>query len=587
MPKKRDQPAPRRTSTRSLLIAAVLVVATFVIYRPVKGFDFVRYDDQDLVLENEHIREGITARNIGWALTTADSANWYPLTRLSQMLDIELFGLDAGRHHLTNVAIHALAGALLFFLLRRLTGADWPSAAVAFLFLLHPLHVESVAWIAERKDVLSTLFWFVTIWAYLDYVARPSGRRYALIIAAFLCGLMSKPMIVTLPLLLMLLDIWPLKRGWQIRDKIPLFALSAVVSIITFLAQRNAGAMGLKVPLFTRIGNAAISCIVYLAQFFWPAKLAVFYPYPTALPMWQVAGSTVLLIAISLAAWRFRERAPYFIIGWAWYLITLLPVIGLVQVGHQAHADRYTYVPSIGISIAMAWGVSEALAKFTRLRPLVVSLASVAALGCVMTTAAQLNHWKDSETLFRHALAVTQGNYVAHHNLGSALWRSGRPAEAAEQYRATLALQPQNGGAHGGLGQALVQQGDLQGGVAELTEAVRLGPTFADARFLLGSVLGRIGRPSEAIEHLTEAVRLRPQDADFHYNLANALAVAGRMDEAIVEFRAALERNPSDAMTYYSLGNALATRGRLDDAIANFEQALRLRPGMQEARQRL
>ena len=556
------------------------------------GFAFVRYDDPELISENEHTREGLTARNIGWALTTAESANWYPLTRISQMIDVELFGLDAGRHHLTNVAIHALSGALLFFLLRRLTSTpqhdtSWPSAAVAFVFLMHPLHVESVAWIAERKDVLSALFWFLTIWAYLDYVARPSTRRYTLIIAAFLCGLMSKPMIVTLPLLLLLLDIWPLKRGWHIRDKIPLLAMSVGVSIVTFIAQRNAGAMGFKLPLLTRIGNAAISCIAYLAQFFWPARLAVFYPYPAALPVWQVAGATLALAAISLAAWRLRTRAPHFAMGWAWYLITLLPVIGIIQVGEQSHADRYTYIPLIGVSIAMVWSISVALLKSPRVKPIVIALGSVAAVACVITTSFQLDHWRDSEALFRHALAVTQRNHVAHLNLGSALWRSGRAEEAVDQYHAALALQPNNAVGHGGLGQALVQQGDLQTGIAELTEAVRLAPNFSEARFLLGSVLGRLGRTPESIVHLTEAVRLRPQDADFHYNLANALAVAGRMDDAILEFRAALNLNPRDAMTYYSLGNALATQGRLDDAIANFEQALRLRPGMQEARQRL
>jgi tetratricopeptide (TPR) repeat protein len=319
----------------------------------------------------------------------------------------------------------------------------------------------------------------------------------------------------------------------------------------------------------------------------WPAKLAVFYPYPETLPVWQVAGATLALVAISLAAWRFRERTPYFAIGWAWYLITLLPVLGIIQVGQQSHADRYTYVPLIGISIAIVWGVSEALGKFPRIKSIVIGLGSMAAVACVMATAAQLDHWKNSEALFRHALEVTQRNHVAHLNLGSALWRSGRPAEAADQYRAGLALRPNDAGGHGGLGQSLVQLGDLQAGVAELTEAVRLAPNFGDARFLLGSVLGRLGRTPKAIEHLSEAVRLRPQDPDFHYNLANALATAGRMDEAVVAFRAALERNPSDAMTYYSLGNALASQGRLDDAIANFEQALRLRPSMQEARQRL
>ena len=590
MPKKRDQPAPRRTSTRSLLIAAALIVATFVVYGPVRNFEFTNYDDQEFVSKNEHVRAGLTAQSIGWAFTTTESLNWYPLTRISQLLDVELFGLDAGRHHLTNVVLHALSGLLLFILLQRMTGSVWRSAVVSFLFLLHPLHVESVAWIAERKDVLSALFWFVTIWAYLAYVERPTAKRYAMVVAAFVCGLMSKPMIVTLPLLLLLLDVWPLKRGKPLkylREKIPLFGLSIAVSIVTFFAQRSGGAMDIPVPLLTRVGNAAISYVAYLVQFFWPSNMAIFYPYPANLPVWQVAGAILVMAAVSIIAWRLCKPHPYIGIGWLWYLVTLLPVIGLVQVGEQSRADRYTYIPLIGVSIALIWWGADTLRSFPRARPIVITVAAAAALACIIVTSGQLAYWKDSETLFRHALAVTERNHLAHVNLGSVFAQSGRTDEAAEQYRLALGFQTANATAHAGLGQTLAQQGQLESAVGELAEAVRLRPKFAEAQFQLGSVLGRLGRTPEAIEHLTEAVRLRPQDADFHYNLANALAVAGRMDDAIPEFRAALERNPLDPMTYFSLGNAFASKGRLDDAIANFEQALRLRPGMQDARQRL
>jgi tetratricopeptide (TPR) repeat protein len=591
MPKRRDQPTiPRRVSTRALLVAAALVVATFVVYSPVRNFAFTNYDDQEFVSQNDHVRAGLTAQSVGWAFTTTESLNWYPLTRISQLLDVELFGMDAGRHHLTNVVLHAMSGLLLFILLQRMTGSLWRSASVAFLFLLHPLHVESVAWIAERKDVLSALFWFLTIWAYLAYVERPTAKRYAMVIVAFVCGLMSKPMIVTLPFLLLLLDVWPLKRGKPLkylREKIPLFGLSIAVSIVTFFAQRSGGAMDIPVPLLKRIGNAAISYVAYLVQFFWPSSMAIFYPYPASLLVWQVTGAILVMAAISIAARRLCASHPYLGIGWLWYLVTLLPVIGLIQVGEQSRADRYTYIPLIGVSIALVWVVADALRSFPRARPLVNTVAAAAALACILVTSGQLEHWKNSETLFRHALAVTERNHLAHVNLGSVFAQSGRTDEAAEQYRLALAIQPANATAHGGLGQTLAQQGQLDSAVAELAEAVRLRPNLAQAQFQLGSVLGRLGRSPEAIVHLTEAVRLRPQDADFHYNLANALATAGRMDEAIVEFRAALERNPTDAMTYYSLGNALASKGQLDDAIANFEQAVRLKPSFQQALQSL
>jgi Flp pilus assembly protein TadD len=360
-----------------------------------------------------------------------------------------------------------------------------------------------------------------------------------------------------------------------------------VVSIVTFFAQRSGGAMDIPVPLLTRVGNAAISYAAYLVQFFWPSRMAIFYPYPASLSVWQVASSILAMAAISIVAWRLCKPHPYIGIGWLWYLATLLPVIGLIQVGEQSRADRYTYIPLIGVSIALIWWVADTLRSFPRARPIVITVAAAAALACVVVTSGQLEHWKNSETLFRHALAVTERNHLAHVNLGSVFAQSGRADEAAEQYRLALAIQPANATAHAGLGQTLAQQGQLESAVVDLAKAVRLRPKFAEAQFQLGSVLGRLGRPREAIEHLSEAVRLRRQDADFRYNLANALAASGNIASAIDEFRIALELNPQDPMTYYSLGNALASKGRLDEAIVNFEQALRLKPSFQQARQSL
>jgi Flp pilus assembly protein TadD len=567
----------------------LLFATTCLVYSPVRNFEFTNYDDREFVSENAHVRAGLTASGVAWAFTSTESLNWYPLTRLSQMLDVEMFGMDPGRHHLTNVFLHALSGVVLFLVLKRMTGSLWRSVCVAFLFLLHPLHVESVAWIAERKDVLSALFWFLTIWAYLAYIERPVAARYALMVAAFACGLMSKPMIVTLPLLLLLLDVWPLKRIAPdvkkcVREKIPLVTLSIAVSVVTFFAQRQGGAMLLHVPLLKRAENAAISYVAYLAQFFWPSKMAVFYPYPLSWPWWQVAGAVAVLVAISILAWRVYAHRPYVAVGWLWYLVTLLPVIGLVQVGEQSRADRYTYIPLIGIAMVLVWGLGELLATSPRAAQI---LAATGGVVCVLLTRTQLEYWRDSETLFRHALAVTEGNHLAHVNLASALAASGRNADATDQYRLALAIQPANATAHAGLGQALADQGQMDAAIAELSEAVQSRPAFGEAQFQLGSLLGRLGRTAEAIAHLSEAVRLRPDDADFHYNLANALATGGRMADAIGEFRAALEWNARDPMTYYALGNALASRGRLDEAIANFEQALRLKPDLRRARQSL
>jgi tetratricopeptide (TPR) repeat protein len=378
--------------------------------------------------------------------------------------------------------------------------------------------------------------------------------------------------------------------GPFVREKIPLFLLAGCSSVVTFLVQRAQGAMTLsdRIPFGLRVENALVSYAAYLGKTVVPARLAVYYPHTAeAYPAWQVAGAALLLAGITWCAWRSRHTRPWLAFGWLWFVGTLVPVIGIVQVGSQAMADRYTYIPLIGVSIALIWWVADTLRSFPRARPIVITFTAAAALACIIVTSGQLAHWKDSETLFRHALAVTERNHLAHVNLGSVFAQSGRVNEAAEQYRLALGFQPANATAHAGLGQTLAQQGQLESAVGELAEAVRLRPKFAEAQFQLGSVLGRLGRTPEAIVHLTEAVRLRPQDADFHYNLANALAVAGRMDDAIPEFRAALERNSQDPMTYFSLGNAFASKGRLDDAIANFEQALRLKANFEQARQSL
>ena len=403
-------------------------------YAQVGGFGFVNFDDPDYVAENPHVRGGITADGVRWAFTSGDAANWFPLTRLSHMLDVELFGLRAGWHHLVNVLIHALAALLLFGFLNRATQARWPSALAAFLFALHPLHVESVAWIAERKDVLSALFWFLALWAYVR------GRKW-LVLAAFCLGLMAKLMIVTLPFVLLLMDVWPLRRpraASLIWGKLPLFALSAAAAVATYLVQRESGAVQAleQFPLGLRIENALVTYLVYLLRTIWPARLAAFYPYPAHIPLWQAALAAAPLAGITAAVLRLRRDRPYLAVGWLWFLGTLVPVIGLVQVGAQARADRYMYVPMAGLAIMLSWGIAELQWKWAP------ATAATFVAVCMALTAVQAGYWRSSETLFGHALDVTEGNYLAHHNLGVALAEDpSRTSEAIAQYQAALDIQ--------------------------------------------------------------------------------------------------------------------------------------------------
>ncbi len=371
-------------------------------YFQVGAFDFVNYDDPDYVTNNPHVRGGITPDGLAWALTSGDDANWFPLTRISHMLDCQLFGLDSGRHHLTSVLLHALAVLLLFAFLHRATGARWPSAFVAFLFALHPLHVESVAWVSERKDVLCALFWFLALWAWVRFTLKPSRSRYLLAVAAFCLGLMSKPMIVTLPFVLLLLDFWPLRRGLRIREKLPFFALSAASAVVTVLVQKSSGAVETlsTVAPVLRLENAAVSYMVYLAKTFWPSALAVFYPYPANLPAWQPVLAALAILGISAAVWMSCRRHPYLAVGWLWYLGTLVPVIGLVQVGSQARADRYMYVPMVGLAIMLAWGAADVL----RQRP--AAKTGIASAGYRRVRLLRSHHLDPGHILEKQRIAV-------------------------------------------------------------------------------------------------------------------------------------------------------------------------------------
>lgn len=586
------------------MLCSLLVISTFAVYYQVFRFEFVNYDDPEYVSANPHVRQGVTADGIAWAFTSTEAANWFPLTRLSEMLDYQLFGMRAGWHHATNVAIHAAATVLLFLFLLAATGARGPSAFVAFVFALHPLHVESVAWVAERKDVLSALFWFLALWAYIRYVKTASRRWYALLLAAFCAGLMSKPMIVTLPVLLLLLDIWPLRRRSSLWEKAPLFALSAAAAIFTFVVQRGSGAVRTLeiVPLPLRIENALLSYLVYIGKMLWPSGLAVFYPYPAAIPAWQAGLAAVALVAVSFLVWRQLRDFPFLAVGWLWYLITLVPVIGLVQVGSQARADRYTYVPMIGLLIMLAWSIEAVGQAGGRLLPPVTAIAAIA---CAVLAWMQTGYWQDSETLFRHALSVTKENYLAEHNLGSSLLDTPvKLPEAEAHLREAVRLAPDSVRAHTDLGSALAQMGRFPEALTEYRTALRLDPAAeitrnnlaraledaAAAHYRQGLDLAKAGRSVEAASELEAAIHLHPDNPEAQNNLGVVLSqMPGRSAEGIAHFNEALRLRPDYEDARYNLAVALAESGETAQAIQELETILRTHddPQVRESLRRL
>jgi tetratricopeptide (TPR) repeat protein len=554
-----------------------LALITLAVYAPAQHFGFLTFDDPDYITSNPHVAGGITGAGIVWALTAFHAGTWMPITWLSYMIDVTLHGVDAGWFHITNVALHVASTLALFGVLVRLTGAMGRSAFVAALFAVHPLHVESVAWIAERKDVLSTLFWWLAIGAYAAYVRRPSRSRYARVAACFAAGLMAKPMLVTLPLTLLLLDVWPLNRlgavrGWGalIREKLPLVALSVVSTVITFAAQQQVGAVAeLDVlPLGTRIANGLISYVEYLVNMIWPARLAILYPFPAEVSMSAALASLVLIAAITYLALRARRRHPYVTVGWFWYLLTLVPVIGLAQVGSHAMADRFTYVPLVGIFIVIAWGIPDLLSRRrTQSSAMGVTGRRALASGAVAiilvlagVAHVQIGYWQDSLTCWQHALDVTADNFVAEDALGGVLTDEGRMTEAIPHLRRALELHSDFPGAHHNLAVALTKQGEAFAGV---------------------------GRLDDAIAEFQEALGQTPASADVHEDLGLVLFARGRVDDAVAAYREALLFNPGLAEAHDSLGMAYLAQHKVAEATQEFKEALRLDPQIAEAQQAL
>ena len=540
-----------------LIISLLLIAAILIAYCQVKDFDFICFDDKPYVTENRHVQSGFTVKSFIWAFTTFDASNWHPLTWLSHMADCKLYGLNPMGHHWTSLQIHIANTLLLFFILQYMTGALWRSAFVAALFALHPLHVESVAWVAERKDVLSTFFGMLTLLVYCRYSKQPSLAGYLLVILFLSLGLMAKPMLVTLPFLLLLLDFWPLGRNRLatasrlVLEKIPLLVPIVISSCLTFMAQQSSGAVKAleSFSLTVRIANAFVSYVSYAVKAIWPHNLTVFYPHPgNTLPLWQVFGAILLVGGASFMAIHSLKKYPYIAVGLFWYLGMLVPVIGLVQVGPQAMADRYTYIPITGLFIVITWGFSDLLTQ-RHYQKIVLALFAVIILSALtVSTFFQLGYWRNSVALFERAVSITENNCLAHNNLGAAL------LEERKFYAAVL----------------------------HLKEALRIEPGCRAALYNIGAALSAQGKLDEAILHYNDVLKINPKDAIVHNNLADALSAQEKLDEAVLHYNKALKIDPDYAGAHGRFGSLLIKQNKFKEAMFHLTEAIRINPDYAE-----
>ena len=578
---RRPRELPRGVHSRRIIVAIYLLLTglSLAVFSQTIRHNFVNFDDDVYVYNAPVIQSGLTLKGIAAAFASPHAGNWHPLTTLSHMLDCGLYGLNAGGHHATNVVLHTIAALLLFHVIRQMTGALWKSAILAALFAVHPLHVESVAWVSERKDVLSAVFFFLMLDAYVRYAREATITRYLVVTALFVAGLMSKPMLVTAPIVLLLLDYWPLRRFEQIAsttgkakisrpgnkkhiiqrlclEKIPWLILSAGAGVITFVLQKRAAGSLPPLPFLWRAENAVMSYVIYAWKTLWPTRLAVFYPHPNdTLATWQVILAIAFLLAVTCAVIVWRDKRPYLFTGWFWYLVMLVPVIGIVQVGEQGHADRYTYLPSIGLFLMAVWAAGEVAAlgqaRLWRGVATAGTIVIIAALGCAAF--AQTSYWRNSETLWEHTLAVTSNNDVAHNNLGYLSVDRGELDKAMSHFEAASKIRSNKLDPHYNLGTAFVEMN-------------------------IGDALARKGQPDEAMAHFEQAIKLQPDYAEAYYNRGNVLYAKGEIDEAIADFEKALQMQPTHADAHTGLGNALLRKGALKEAIAHYSQAMALAP---------
>jgi tetratricopeptide (TPR) repeat protein len=581
------------------ILSVVLVIFTLVVFSQTASHQFINFDDPGYLTNNPVVKGGISVAGFAWAFTATAMSNWHPLTWLSHMTDVQLFGMNPAGHHLMSVFFHALAALLLFLLLSRITGAIWRSFAVAALFALHPLHVESVAWVAERKDVLSCVFWLITLLFYACYVKKPGYRFYLLSLLSFILGLMSKPMVVTMPLVMLLLDYWPFNRfkdaelsqnGYArflllVKEKIPFFLLSALSAVITIYGQHKGGAMATleKVPVGLRIENALISYIKYIGLMIWPHDLAILYPFPKSLLLWQSIAAGFLLMVCSVAVLRSRKRFPYLLTGWFWYVITLLPVIGFIQVGGQALADRYTYIPLTGLFIVCCWLIPDLLAGRRHREAILGALAGLVISALTATTWHQLGYWKDNLSLYRHTLAVTTDNYLILNNYGIALDEKGDLAGAYRYFQETLRVNPRSISAYNNLGALWVRWGNFPEAIKQYALALEIDPSYALARSGMGKAMAGLGRYDEAIWQYQEALRIDPSLTETRLGLAILLMKTGRREEALSHFDSARRLDPGSPKAMINMGAELAKEGRMTEALEYFDRAIAITPDSVEA----
>ncbi len=590
--------SPRHARWKVVAICAFLLFAVALVFSGTVRFQFINLDDYLCVLQNPHVSHGLTWHGLRWSFTNRLVGNSVPLTWITHMLDWQLYGDNAGLHHLTNVLLHAATVVLLFLVLWRMTGRLWLSALATALFAIHPMRVESVAWVTSRKDVLSGLFFVLTLGAYTSYVRHPfSVVRYMVVVVFFVLGLMSKPMLVTLPAVLLLLDYWPLGRlpvqqsfraaMRLVAEKIPLFLIVVACCVITIWAQFVSTFQWRPWPW--RIGNVLLSYVAYLGQFFYPAGLAPLCPLRGPdLPLWQTVGAGVLLFGITSAALVWRRKCPYLFVGWLWYLGTLVPVIGLVPFGAEIAADRFTYLPQIGLCIALVWGAAD-LCRTWPYRRWICGFCSIAILTALIGCAwIQTSYWHDSVTLWNRTLACTSNNYLAHDAMGGALILQGRIDDALAEYHKALEIEPNYAGSHYNLGVAAASRGQLYEAIAHYEKALAANPRLIAAQNNLGNALLSCGRLKEGMKHCREALRLDPDLAEASYNLGNGLYASGALDEAIKNYRDALKSRPDYTEAHFHLGLALAARRQFDDALSHYRTALNLavrqdQPGLADA----
>lgn len=587
---------------RLLLVDVTLVLATLAVFREVRDFALITYDDPAYVGNNSYVLGGLRMSSIVWSFTSMHAANWHPLTWISLMLDATLFGKEPGGFHVVNLALHVLNALLLFHVLQRLTGKLGRSAFAAALFAVHPLHVESVAWVSERKDVLSTMFMMLAMWAYLRYTERPILSRYLMMLLLFSLGLSAKPILVTLPLLLLLLDWWPLGRLTQhskpgrrtslirlLLEKVPMLVLSGASSVVTVLAQARGGTMSTTemLPLWVRGQNSLLSYVGYLSKTLWPTNLAFFYPHPGAVPFSKAGQAALILVALTALALLVVRRHPYALVGWLWYVGSLVPVIGVIQVGPQASADRYTYVPLIGLFLVMAWVFPELpdAPRWWRKALVVGSLAIVVTLSIIASR--QVRYWRDSVTLYTHALSVTSNNFLAHNNLGNLFLGQAKLQQAAAEYEKALLIKPADAIVRYNLALALEGLIREREAAVQYEAALLSNPRLGEAHNNLGYILARRGRQREAIEHYREALRINPSNTGARFRLALSLQRIGMLEESVREYENVIRESPGDAEALNNLGAVLATMGRLREALPRFREAVRLAPANIEASRNL